>query len=441
MSGAPALALDRILLLARRGWRLFPCVRRSKTPLIEAWPRLASFDPRVLERWSDDNPNCNWAMATGVQSGVFGLDVDGEVGRRSLAKLESEHGPLTITLTTITGREDGGEHRIFKYPLMDVRSSTRRLGAGLHIRAEGGYLVVPESIHPSGRVYQFVDESIPVAEVSNWLLELLLSPTHDSGHQSPAERSILRDGERNDGLIRYAGALRRRGADYAEIEKRLLEANQRRCYDALGIKPYPLPEREIRKIAKSALRWPVGGPDPLELAWQEAAKINHSSHEEGFLELCRCLQHARPGQEIALPLKRIGALMGVDWTSAQKYRQRAVRSGILTPTTQYVAGKQAGRYVYNEATRLRGDLSGAPPLTTKTLTSGLVRIAIGNPSTNGTDPGAVLPSTNAAPSTNATFSHNTTEASAKAKARAQASRRDVRREDYLPWGGRFRRHA
>jgi hypothetical protein len=190
LTNPQAPTLDQILLLARRGWRMFPCPRREKKPLIAAWPRLASFDPRVLRRWGEEHPNCNWGVACGVQSGVFILDVDGERGFASLVALEREHGPLPVTLTSITGRADGGEHRWFNYPLVEVRNSASKLGAGLDIRAEGGYAIIPPSTHQSGQVYRWIDDAVPVADAPGWLVELL-SCNSANGRETPLERSIF----------------------------------------------------------------------------------------------------------------------------------------------------------------------------------------------------------------------------------------------------------
>jgi hypothetical protein len=103
--------------LAQRGWRLLPCVAGGKTPLLKRWPALASSDLVTVKVWAAQYPNCNWGMATGAVSGVFVLDVDGEAGRASLAKLEAQYGPLPVTLTSRTGRVDGGEHRWFNFPV------------------------------------------------------------------------------------------------------------------------------------------------------------------------------------------------------------------------------------------------------------------------------------------------------------------------------------
>jgi hypothetical protein len=40
----------------------------------------ATVDERQIEAWAAQWQSCNWAVATGSESGVFVLDVDGDVG-------------------------------------------------------------------------------------------------------------------------------------------------------------------------------------------------------------------------------------------------------------------------------------------------------------------------------------------------------------------------
>ena len=61
----------------------------------------------------------------------------------------------------------------------------------------------------------------------------------------------ITEGGRNNELTRYAGQLRGKGYESQEIERELSKANEERC------KP-PLPESEIRSIAKSACSWHAG---------------------------------------------------------------------------------------------------------------------------------------------------------------------------------------
>lgn len=334
--------MQEITRSAQRGWRLLPCAARGKTPLLKRWPALASSEFATVQGWAAKNPECNWGVATGPESGVFVLDVDGEAGRASLAALEAQHGPLPATLTSKTGRADGGEQRWFNYPAdREIRGSISKLGEGLDIRAAGNYAIVPPSIHPSGRPYQWLSPEQPVADAPSWLLDLVSGEARKNGNLPSAHIGILVKGERNDGLTRYAGWLRRKGAELPELEEKLLAANARRCQP-------PLDDKDVRRIAASIARYPAGGLDPLETAWAAVLKETHARGYDQFIALARNLQLARPGLSIALPLERIGDLMGCDWTQARRWRKRAICEGWLRQTERYIPHKRAAMFIFNE---------------------------------------------------------------------------------------------
>src|ERR1035438_3917186 len=67
--------LEQALRLAKRGCRLFPLIPCDKKPMKDfSWKELATTDKAQLQTWFKDNPDCNWAVATGSESKVFVLD-------------------------------------------------------------------------------------------------------------------------------------------------------------------------------------------------------------------------------------------------------------------------------------------------------------------------------------------------------------------------------
>ena len=202
-------------------------------------------------------------------------------------------------------------------------------------------MIVPPSIHPSGQTYHWAAPKQSIADAPVWLLDLVSSETRRDRNPAAARIDILVKGQRNDKLTRYAGWLRRRGVELPELEEKLLADNARRCQP-------PLEEAEVRRIAASIARYAVGGPDPLETAWAEVLKETHQRGYEQFIAIARNLQLARPGLSIALPLQRIGYLMGCDWTQARRWRKRAVHEGWLRQTECYIPHKRAALYIFNE---------------------------------------------------------------------------------------------
>jgi hypothetical protein len=148
---------------------VFPCEPGGKRPLTHNGFWEASADPRRVESWWRRWPGANLGVPTGERSELLVLDVDAASGGpESLAALEREHGPLPRTTRSRTG--GGGMHVFFRYPAGDeVRNSAGRLGPGLDVRGEGGYVVVPPS--RTRGAYEWLDRT-PLAGPS-WLLGCL----------------------------------------------------------------------------------------------------------------------------------------------------------------------------------------------------------------------------------------------------------------------------
>lgn len=235
---------DAALRYAERGLPVFPV--RGKLPLTHHGFIDASTDADVIRGWFKQSPDANVAMPTGAASGLFVLDIDPRHGGdQSLAALEAKYGPLPATLEALTG--GGGRHLFFASPQGQlIRNSAGKLGPGLDVRGDGGYVVVPPSVHPETKqTYRWTSKVKP-APAPAWLIEALTTtaPVVES-----APDATIPAGQRNDTLARIAGAMRRKGCTPQAIEAALLAENARRCSP-------PLPESEVRGIAQSVSRYP-----------------------------------------------------------------------------------------------------------------------------------------------------------------------------------------
>ena len=343
--------LEAALAYARRGWFVLPlhsptadgcscrkgdCNSVGKHPRTRQGVKDASSSPVIIQGWWGRWPDANIGVATGPGSGVFVLDVDGEQGRASLVRLE----PLPPTLCALSGRKgpDGkrnGFHLYFDHPNgVALRSSVGTMGKGLDLKAAGGYVVVPPSRHASGLCYEWKDRKATIADAPACLIAKQVNAEDAilSRHIS-----VLFEGERNVVLFRLASSWRRRGAEQDELRSRLLAENSRRC------KP-PLDYADILQIATSAGKYPPGGPDPLDEAWQKAAAENHFRSYDKFLALVRHLDASRPGQTILLPVVRIGVLIRCDRTLVGRHRRRAIAEGVMEQVEEYIPHQKATRF-------------------------------------------------------------------------------------------------
>jgi hypothetical protein len=121
-------------------------------------------------------PGANIGIATGAMAGFWVLDLDGEEAEAGLAALIAVHGPLPDTVEQSTGK---GRHLCFAWnPAAPIRNSASKIGPKIDVRGEGGYIVAPPSIHPSGRQYAWTPGhapgETPFAAAPDWLVTLAL---------------------------------------------------------------------------------------------------------------------------------------------------------------------------------------------------------------------------------------------------------------------------
>jgi hypothetical protein len=213
----PNFRTDAALAYASRGWRVIPlhwpkirstgavscscgkadCGSVGKHPLTANGLKDASADESQVRAWWAGQPAANVGIVTGSASGIVVLDVDLRAdGPASLAKLEATHGQLPPTVEVITG--GGGAHRFFRHPGgIIIPNSAGKLGAGLDVRGDGGYVVAVPSLHARGERYaweMYCDpDEAEVAELPKWLLNLMLGRHEQQARAAQVAAPVNRD--------------------------------------------------------------------------------------------------------------------------------------------------------------------------------------------------------------------------------------------------------
>lgn len=173
------------LAAVARGWSVIPVRARDKRPLI-AWQehQQRRADAEQVRAWYAEWPNANLGIVTGAVSGLVVIDVDPKHGgEASLADLERRHGPLPRTVEAVSG--GGGRHLYFAHPGGHV---TNRAGMapGIDVRGDGGMIVAPPSVHPSGARYVWkagrAPDELTLAPLPGWLLNTFVATNTHPGH-------------------------------------------------------------------------------------------------------------------------------------------------------------------------------------------------------------------------------------------------------------------
>lgn len=204
--------LEWALLFARRGWSVFPCSPRDKTPLLprdkdgegKPIPRTggvskATTDEEQIRAWWRQWPRAMIGLAAG-RSGLLVIDFDpgehevadkatGEVTTEVLSldqlkdALRAACGvDLPETLGASTPR--GGEHHYFAMPEGLQIGNVGSLPDYIDVRGEGGYVIAPPSEcvgdgrHAVAGTYRWLDGEAgrPIAELPPEVVALLLQP-------------------------------------------------------------------------------------------------------------------------------------------------------------------------------------------------------------------------------------------------------------------------
>jgi putative DNA primase/helicase len=153
--------LEEALRYAALGWEVFPLAARSKVPKRGSRGLLdATSDPETVRAWWSEDPHANIGLNVG-RSGLVCVDIDPRHdGDKTWTELVSELGEdVSRTVSSATG--GGGRHFLYRRNGKPVRSVDGALGPGVDTKSEGGYIVLPPSVHPSGRPYAWVPGASP----------------------------------------------------------------------------------------------------------------------------------------------------------------------------------------------------------------------------------------------------------------------------------------
>lgn len=273
--------LEHARAYAARGWPVLPlhavaggrctcgrpsgkgpdgCGSPGKHPRTARGLTEASADVDELDRWWGRWPSASIAIRTGpapAGAGIWVLDLDAgtDAHARVSAAAVVAGDPAGSTWATLTARTGGGGlHLVFRLSPADVALlgelgltlPTRNGigGKGLDVRADGGYIVAPPSVHESGQTYAW-QEQRDVIPAPRWLLQLVGKPLEQRKSYTPPpprrEAPTSNDSRRKFGeaVLRNACAKVAAASDGTRHAELLRQAKTVGGYIVSAAIPYP----------------------------------------------------------------------------------------------------------------------------------------------------------------------------------------------------------
>ena len=225
------------------------CEYPGKRPALKSWTEYQHRLPTEEEvrKWFK-NDDYNLGIVTGRVSNLAVIDCD-----TSQAEDYLQGGGIPITATSRSAR---GAKYFFRMPEGVELKNRTNIVKGLDVRAEGGLIVVPPSIHASGVTYIWEPDLSPFetepAELPTWLLTLLTEGKESSTVADPASVSnnwavtVLTgstEGSRNSTLTQLCGHLKSKALNKEETLAILFSVNNNNVP--------PLKLDEVTKIVDS----------------------------------------------------------------------------------------------------------------------------------------------------------------------------------------------
>ncbi len=163
ITASNVLRLSALAYAIEAGVEVLPLVPGNKNPLIAKSAGGRGFhdattDPERIRYWWTRWPDAN--IGGRIPSDMVVIELDGPAG---LEWLRARGYSLAPTTTSASGREGGFHYWVRINPSPPIRAFSR---PGVQIKThDGGYVVMPPSIHPNGKRYRWVTD-IPLREAA-----------------------------------------------------------------------------------------------------------------------------------------------------------------------------------------------------------------------------------------------------------------------------------
>jgi hypothetical protein len=250
-------SLEYAIEYYNKGFSVIPIINKDKKPAIQSWElnKATRANEKQIHQWfSNVGSTNNIAIVTGRISAIIAFDIDGFAAKehfyRTVEGLDDDSLNSIIHNTTHVRTGSGNTNIIVGFnPQQNEEIKNSVLWHSdqdkhneIRLKAEGGYIIAPPSVHPNGNKYELVN-GVPPSLLSKEQLRNLIAALRNGSHkekQSPPSEntspfyqlddkavanlvSILkpyyRCGERNDLVLYLSGWLKKKGLALKHAQK------------------------------------------------------------------------------------------------------------------------------------------------------------------------------------------------------------------------------
>lgn len=205
----------------QRGMCVLPVRPIEKRPFLAKWDKYTKVRPSLAETkvWFSGLQNAGIGLVTGQISGLVVLDVDTRSGLDYRVIVQQ----YPTRMIARTG--SGGYHLYYKHPGQPTGNRVN-VTNGVDLRADGGFAVLPPTLHASGNYYEWVEEGDP-GEFPVFITQLPANSTSPDDKWVTELMKGVSEGGRNDAAARLTGYLFKKGLPVDIVWSMMVEWNKK----------------------------------------------------------------------------------------------------------------------------------------------------------------------------------------------------------------------
>lgn len=198
----------------------YNCAKPGKHP-VNSWSKSVDnpLSAVQIKSWVSSDQPINWAVLTGRASGISVIDIDAKSGGFESLKQMGLEFPDDWFETPMVTTGGGGAHIYVRSPNDPDFKTGVGIAPGIDIRHDGGIIVIPPSLHSSGKHYEWVPGrepwSIPIRDLDVPMFldrARSISKKAPTGKKKPEKTSLftkisrgISEGNRNESMTQLVG--------------------------------------------------------------------------------------------------------------------------------------------------------------------------------------------------------------------------------------------